>query len=313
MTIPFRCPHCGAQTNVDEEFAGRSGPCFQCGQTVTVPSLSGMPNVGSPVNPYMAAAPPARKSNKLVWVIVISALGALVLFCVIGMLIALLLPAVQAAREAARRSTCRNNLKHIGLAMHLYAEDHGCLPPPYLADEDGTPMHSWRVLLLPYLERRDLYDRYDFNEPWNGPNNRLLAAEMPEVYGCASAEDYNEATKTPYVAIVGDGLIFDPNNTVRFDDITDAISNTIAVVESTGPNGNSVEWMSPEDLSVNVLNPAVNGIPGPAIASFHAGGANVLFADGSVYFLREETPPQTVEAMLTVGGGEPSDTSWLRD
>ena len=89
-------------------------------------------------------------------------------------MIALLLPAVQSAREAARRAQCSNNLKQIGLAFHNYHDSYGCLPPAYIPDGNGQPMHSWRVLILPFVEQSPLYDQYDFDEPWNGPNNSKL-------------------------------------------------------------------------------------------------------------------------------------------
>ena len=91
---------------------------------------------------------------------------------------------VKQAREAAQRSTCKNNLKQIGLALHNYHDRYQSFPPAFVADENGKPMHSWRVLLLPYLDQADLYARYNFNEPWNGPNNLKLGDEIPEVYGC---------------------------------------------------------------------------------------------------------------------------------
>ncbi len=69
----------------------------------------------------------------------------------IGILIALLLPAVQAAREAARRSACSNNLRQIGVALHNYSDTYGCFPPAFTVDQQGQPMHSWRALILPYL------------------------------------------------------------------------------------------------------------------------------------------------------------------
>src|SRR5262245_48474313 len=69
---------------------------------------------------------------------------------------------------------CRTNLWQLGLALHNYYNEHGHFPPPYVADAAGKSMHSWRVLILPYLGRQDLYDAYDLNEPWNGPSNRKL-------------------------------------------------------------------------------------------------------------------------------------------
>src|SRR4051812_9073955 len=74
-------------------------------------------------------------------------------------------------REASKRTQCKNNLKEIALALHNYHEAYGCFPPAYIADKDGRPMHSWRVLILPYLDEKPLYLKYRFDEPWNGPHN----------------------------------------------------------------------------------------------------------------------------------------------
>ena len=69
-------------------------------------------------------------------------------------------------RGPARASMCKNQLMNIGLALYQYYEQYGSFPPAYIADESGKPMHSWRVLILPYLEESALYMQYDFNEPW---------------------------------------------------------------------------------------------------------------------------------------------------
>ncbi|NQT16217.1 MAG: hypothetical protein HQ582_25895, partial [Planctomycetes bacterium] len=94
MPIPFTCPHCGLTNNVADQYAGQSGPCSGCGQTITIPAPAG-------VAPFAASVPPAKRSATPVIVIVVVALLALSVPCS-GILIALLLPAVQAAREAAR-------------------------------------------------------------------------------------------------------------------------------------------------------------------------------------------------------------------
>jgi len=98
----------------------------------------------------------------------------------------LLLPAISHTREGARGANCLNNLKLIGLGLQNYHVEHGCFPPAYVADADGKPMHSWRVLILPYMERRILYDSYNFDEPWNSPSNRYLAGHIPSEYTCPS-------------------------------------------------------------------------------------------------------------------------------
>ncbi len=121
-------------------------------------------------------------------------------------LIGLILPAGPAAREVAPSAQCPNNLEQIALALHMYLDDHHCLPPTHLCDREGRPMHSWRVLILPYLESAQaqaVASQYRFDEPWDGPHNRKLAGKMPDLYRCPNSPP-NSVT-TSYVAVVGPG------------------------------------------------------------------------------------------------------------
>jgi prepilin-type processing-associated H-X9-DG protein len=294
MPISFTCPHCGVQTQADDQYAGQSGPCSGCGQTVTIP-LSAAP--GQNAAAY-TAAPPRQKSSAT-WMIVLAVCVVGFLMCG-GILVALLLPAVQAAREAARRVQCMNNLKQIGLAMHSYEMAHGTLPPAYVADEDGKPMHSWRVLLLPYMERSDLYDMYDFDEPWDSPNNRALANMMPNIYACPSS-DGATTNQTSYVMIVGANTISDGPTGRKLSDIRDGTSNTIMIVEAAGCGFN---WMEPVDLNADEITYQINDGSGNGIRSNHPGCANAAFCDGSVQDLSEATAPEDIKAMTTINGGE---------
>ena len=179
MPIPFTCPYCGATTDVADQYAGQTGPCARCGKTVTVPLPGGM----SP--PTYAGPPPKRGTwGGLDRLDRGGGGGVPVLLAIVGVLIALLLPAVQASREAARRMQCSNNLKQIGAgAAQVRSRNTGVFPPAFIPDKNGKPMHSWRVLILPYLERKGLYDQYRFNEPWDSPHKRLwprrCRASMP--------------------------------------------------------------------------------------------------------------------------------------
>src|SRR5438067_8347058 len=87
--------------------------------------------------------------------------------------------AAQEARRLARSSACAEHLSQIALGLHSYHEIYGRFPPAYLADARGRPEHSWRVLILPYIEQKAVYNRYNFQEPWDGPHNRELAPLMP--------------------------------------------------------------------------------------------------------------------------------------
>ena len=116
--------------------------------------------------------------------------GPLAVVCLVAIaLAALLLAPVQVATSGATRTKCRDNLKRIGLAMHMYHQTYGVFPPPCLTDENGMPIHSWRVLLLPFLDEQELYDEYRFDEPWDGPSNSRLHSRMPEIFRCNRATD----------------------------------------------------------------------------------------------------------------------------
>lgn len=294
MAIEFTCPHCGSQTNVDDRFAGQTGPCRACGAPVTIP--------GDPTGPFATAPPAARGSSSAsVWIIALVCAGGMFFVCG-GILIALLLPAVQAAREAARRAQCTNNLKQIGLALQNYHDVHRSFPPAYVADENGRPLHSWRVLILPYLEQQPLYDRYNFNEPWDGPNNSQLAALMPNVYRCPSdAAGGPVSTTTAYAAVTGPGTLFDADISSSITDITDGMTNTIAVVEAANAG---IPWLEPRDLDMNRMSFTINGSP-TDISSHHPQGATVVFTDGHTSFLLDTIGAQLLRAIMTKAGGEP--------
>ncbi len=299
MSINFTCPHCGTTTEVADQYAGQSGPCAHCGKMVTVPPPGGM----SP--PSDAGMTPRRGMGTGAIVAIVLAVVAVVALVCGGVLVALLLPAVQAAREAARRITCNNNLKQIGLAMHNYEMKYKCLPPAYIPDKNGKPMHSWRVLILPFMEEEGLYRQYRFSEPWNSPHNRALAAQMPRVYACPS-EGPASSLETSYAMIVGPHTISDGPTARSLAAFRDGLSNTIMVAEAANAH---INWMEPRDLDAKKMQFRIGGNGNPnasrnEISSPHFNGANVLFCDGSVLFLRSSTDPKQVEAMTTIDGGE---------
>jgi prepilin-type processing-associated H-X9-DG protein len=230
----------------------------------------------------------------MIVLIVVLVIGGLLLCS--GIPIALLLPAVQAAREAARRSQCSNNLKQIGLAMHNYHDTYKCFPPAYIPDEDGRPMHSWRVLILPFLEQGYLYEQYNFDEPWDSPANLALASLAPNVFHCPSTPGSPGSSETGYAVISGTGALFDGPDAFKLSDVTDGTSNTIMVVEVAG---SGIQWTEPRDLDIDQAAFQVGGIE-----SNHPGGANVLIADGSVRFISETIDPGILDALITRGGGE---------
>ena len=220
----------------------------------------------------------------------------------------LLLPAISSCPEAMRRAACLNNLKAISLAMQTYHADHGSFPPAYIADEHGRPMHSWRVLLLPYLDGEALYKQYHFDEPWNSPHNLALADQIPKygalpVYCCPSSCDA-DYLHTSYVMLVGPEAISDGPNAHSIDDFTDGTSNTIAVVEMSE---SGIHWMQPQDMNVEEMSFKINDDSAVGIRSKHPVIANVLFAGGSVKSIHHDIAPEVLKGLTTIAGGEDVD------
>jgi len=159
---------------------------------------------------------------------------------------AVLLPALASARQAAQQTTCRGCLRYIAIALHNYHDEHGTFPPAYTVDENGKPMHSWRVLILPYLEEAALYAAYDFDEPWDGPNNSKLANRVPSAFQCEAHTDRHGrgSCETQYLAVVGDNTAWPGSRGAKLGDIAEA-SETLLVLEV---HGRGVHWMEPRDL-----------------------------------------------------------------
>ncbi len=212
-----------------------------------------------------------------------------------GVMVALLLPAVQSAREAARRAQCVNNLKQIGLAMHNYESANGTFPKAAITDKQGKALLSWRVAILPYIESGGLYQKFKLDEPWDSPHNKALLKEMPQTYQCPSRGTAEPFTTT-YQGFVGKGAFFESGKGTPLAQITDGTSNTLMVVEAK----QAVPWTKPDDLPFD---------PGAAASFFgagssHPGGFNAALADGSVRFLKTTTSPDVIRALITRNGGE---------
>ena len=210
-------------------------------------------------------------------------------------LVALLLPAVPSAREAARRAQCTNNLKMIGLAMHNYADVNGGFPGN-ICDKNGKPLLSWRVAILPYIEQQALYNKFHLDERWDSPHNIELSRYVVKTYACPSRPFDNAKPETHYRTFVGNGALFENGQNPKIAMVTDGTSNTIMVAETQ----EGVLWTKPDDIEFNPENPGqMFGIGSP-----HSGGANVLFADGSVRFIINTINLEVLKALITRAGGE---------
>lgn len=280
----------------------------------------------------------------------------LVVIAIIGLLVALLLPAIQAAREAGRRSQCANNLRQIGIALQTYEGAHRSLPSGYISEfvADGTdtgPGWGWAALLLNNLEENSLSALVRFDRPIEDAANDQTRTKTIAVYLCPSdpvpptwlaLRDDPSQTKICEVAtanyvgmygnsepgIDGTGLFF-RNSHVRFREITDGTSHTIAVGERSHALGEST-WVG--SVTDALLVPGLaDGIgtyevehgatmtlgqagehtsPGDPMGeadmfhSLHPGGVHFVFADAHVAFLTTDMDPEVFDALATRSGGE---------
>ncbi|HVX12016.1 MAG TPA: DUF1559 domain-containing protein [Pirellulales bacterium] len=202
-------------------------------------------------------------------------------------------PLFNASATAVRRRESTDHLKHIALAMHLYADVHKHFPTAAISDAQGKPLLSWRVALLPYLDQAELHREFHLDEPWDSEHNLKLAARMPAVYrsfGSKAAAD-----RTSYLVAAGPGTAFDGPHGIQISDITDGTSNTMMIFEAD--DDHAVVWTKPDDLAFDPEHP-VAGLSSP-----YAEGRLMAFCDGSVHF--QKVDDKTMRLIILRNDGEP--------
>jgi prepilin-type processing-associated H-X9-DG protein len=287
----------------------------------------------------------------------------LIVTAIIAVMIALLVPAVQKAREAANRLGCSNNLKQLALACHGYHDQEESFPPGYRACTSTNPLNTspgwgWAAFLLPYLEQGATAGTIIWHEPIEAPGNQLARLSELRTYLCPSdpavppffsvvdstGMTIAQAAPTSYAACYGSGEldevpgskegVFYRNSAIRMSDITDGLSATILIGDRAwahsmtpwagainngtvrgGPaNGarNNPGAVYPAPILCLFQANAINNVTDDdgsldELFSFHPGGVNVLFGDGSVHFLSETINSNVLSALATRAGGEVSN------
>lgn len=256
----------------------------------------------------------------------------LVVVAIVGTLVALTLPAVQAAREAARRASCQNNLRQVGTALQLYHNAHehlpvGCVDKRVPRTNPAGRQLAWSAELLPYLEESALWRQIDLHAAYDSPVNAAVAAEVVPIYICpstariapgreaavvngpaanstyrAAAIDYGGLYGAAQVAPSANG-VFLYDRAVRLSDISDGTSHTLAAAEDSGRgwlmNG---EWINGENI-FDVGGPP-NTQQDNEIWSDHPGGATALWCDGSVALVDEGVELSVLRAICTRAGSD---------
>ena len=207
-------------------------------------------------------------------------------------LVAILLPALRSARQAAVASQHTMDLMQIGLAVHNFHDTYHRLPPAVRTDKAGRPLSSWRFQILPFVEAIMMEVHYD--DRWDDPANRWLSSSPFHVYCWSSGKGLPESLHTNVVAITGPGTAFDGDRVIRPRDLD---SDTILAI---GIADSGIHWMEPGDLPIDQVPESITqGVEGY--------GVHVLFADGSVWMLRPDVPLEDLKKFFTIEGAKRYD------
>ena len=192
--------------------------------------------------------------------------------------------------------------------MYNYHDEYHSFPPAYIADEHGRPMHSWRVLLLPFLDEKELYAQYRFDEPWNSPHNIKIEERMPSIYRCPSFEPYEAKSEsgstmrhlTTYVVVNSSGGVFNHTSSTAMMDIDDGLHQTILVVEV---HNHAVCWLEPSDVSLSDLFADLADLSNDT-ASHHNDRLHFVRADGYADHMTKAMKREQLAALVTKSGND---------
>ncbi len=295
MSYLFTCPHCKSQTLVGDEYSGLAGECAVCRQSIELPDFADLgPVEDEPQESWLA--------NRTVRLSIAGTITLALAACLLFVFIKFSSSTLAQMQANRRKQQDASNLVSIAKALNAYADAYGSYPPPVTNDANGRPMHSWRVLILPYLEQEELYRQYDMSQPWDVNMNQIYAT--PAVY--QSSDGQALGYETAYYLVTGPGTLF-PTATTSLgpQDVLDEAAKTILLVEAKPPTGTGLNWMEPVDLDVRKMQFAIAGNDGVEIGGQHERGAVVATVDGRSHFLRDNLSPVEVRALLSPAGGEP--------
>ena len=182
--------------------------------------------------------------------------------------------------------------------MHNYEGTHGRLPPAVVYGENGRPLLSWRVLLLPFIEEGELFRQFKLDEPWDSPHNIRLLPKMPRTYFPFDGSSPPEPNTTFYQVFVGKGTAFEGREGLKLkDDFPNGTSITFLIVEA----GSAVPWTKPEDIAYD------ERMPLPKLGGLFKGSFRAALVDGSVRYVLDETKESTLRTVIVRNGEKPGN------
>lgn len=200
---------------------------------------------------------------------------------------------------AKKRQESMQRLKQLGLALINHHDATRTFPPAYVADAEGKPLYSWRVLILPFVGQQALYERFDKTKAWDAPENIAISNTAVEAFK-SPADSSVAANGVSYVAVVGEDFFFTGTKPMRFPDVLDGTANTVSLIECQGIAGS---WAAPVDLQAQGLRYELGSAAGQ-LSSPYPNGLQLLYCDGSVHFLPGDRLSTILPQILTRNQGE---------
>jgi hypothetical protein len=201
---------------------------------------------------------------------------------------------INSVRGAVYRTVTINNMRQLAMGMIAYESQKQSYPPAAIYSNDGTPLLSWRVAILPMIDQGNLHRQFKLNEPWDSPHNKALLRQMPEIYKSPGSD--LDGGFTNYLGVVGEGSMLSPNKKgVAMREVRDGTSNTIMLVEVD--DAYATEWTKPSDYVWDQDQPAYG------LGGIWAGQFVVALADGSVKLV-PLPDVDSLNALFSRSGGE---------
>lgn len=296
MPFLFTCPHCQAKTQVDDQYSGQRGRCVSCDGTIQVPTFH--------QGKHRTSAGQTLASARVFGWVTAILIGLLILAGFLFAVVRFGGQTMTSLTNSREQKASMRNLEKIAKAMNAYAADHGTFPPPATIDSAGSPLHSWRVLILPYLDEEELYERIDLNLPWNHPTNQMITDyQVPSAYTHPGDLNIGVGSTTAYYLITGSRTLFPASGPLAPDEITDASSQTILVAEGV-PVITPISWTEPVDLDFSKMRGKLAGNAGNEPGGLLEGGVAVVTVDGRGHFIDNDIEPEIFLSLVTPQGDE---------
>jgi hypothetical protein len=293
--VPVSTPPPARRPDDDETLRTSAG-----GSADTSTSPSQEESSQASISPAHAAGEVGDAEGGTYWTVKIPRAELAVALFAIGIVVSSLMLAVLLPGGTQDASVSR--LKRIGIALHNYHDTFGCLPPAYSTDNQGQPLLSWRVHLLPFLNERALHEEFRLDEPWDSPHNRRLIARAPDVFRTPGS--LSPPGMTNYLGVRGERMVFiEPTSgNGRFAgchmrDLTDGTSNTLMLVEVT--DRKAVEWTRPVDIE------PVDWRPLDGLVGLRSDGFLGVMADGRVRFIPADIDSAMLMNLFMKDDGQP--------